>query len=175
MIKIDPAYLKARFKEHFSYASKFADALNERYDLGLTVNPNSFGIVVKSAYDDVIRYKEYHLENPGSGEADGRSDCVKRAAYLAKWINRLRPIEKIGTIEIPEIHSVLVNAYFSLYMIESFISAERGQPFHLDQEVTAALVYDFTYRELSGDALLNFCFLLERLVVRRPVIQINPS
>jgi hypothetical protein len=44
--------------------------------------------VVVATYDDIDRYKSYHLRNSGNS----KSDVVKRAAYFTKWTTKLRPI-----------------------------------------------------------------------------------
>lgn len=148
--------LDARFSEHYAFAKAF---LEEWHKGGLgpqmVINENALFLAVKSAYDDIYRYKAYHLDEEGRQRANG----VKRAAYLCKWINKFKPIEYADHSRVDSLHDIsglLVNADFSQWIARVHIAADKGgYHFQFSNRYLFELLYDLTFRELHSDALLH--------------------
>ena len=143
--------LEKHFQQHFGHAKLYVAQRNSREGQPqLMVNPNALFLAVKSAYDDIYRYREYHLKE------ENRSNCVKRAAYLCKWLCKIKPIEyQEPPKDITDINGLMVNAEFSLFLAKSHIVAETGVQFRFSDQYVFELLYDLTYRTLDEDALLH--------------------
>lgn len=148
--------LEARFNEHYAFATIFLEEWHKR-DFGpeMTLNENALFLTIKSAYDDIYRYKSYHLPEDGSQRSNG----VKRAAYLCKWICKFKPIEYADNaqkVNLSDISGLLVNADFSQWLARVHISADSDKRhFQFTNQYLYELLYDLTFRELNGDALLH--------------------
>jgi hypothetical protein len=112
---------------------------------------------VVALYDDISRYKEYHLTDPETQ----RSNAIKRAAYGAKWITHFSPLifppmgHETGQHSV-ENGDALANSVFALHFALTNVEIEAGVPFQLSSEYYYQLIYDLTYRGLSSDALILF-------------------
>lgn len=147
---------KDRYSEHYAHANLFLEAWqNAKLGPEMVINENALFLTVKSAYDDIYRYKMYHLDD----EKDQRSNGVKRAAFLCKWINKFKPIEYADHARADSLHDIsglLVNADFSHWIARIHIAADRGgSHFQFSNRYLFELLYDLTFRELNGDALLH--------------------
>ena len=114
--------------------------------------------VAQSTMDDIWRYKSYHLRDPAK-----RSDGVKRAAFLTKWITRLRPIyfarvspvDDAGAEFDKKDTTLLVNEGFAINISLDTLATETGkEEIVLEREFLANFLYDLHYRSLSEDALI---------------------
>ena len=148
--------LEARYSEHYAHARLFLDAWHKcGFGPAMVINENALFLTVKSAYDDIYRYKMYHLDD----EKDQRSNGVKRAAFLCKWINKFKPIEYADHAKADSLHDIsglLVNADFSQWIARAHIAADKGGlHFQFSNRYLFELLYDLTFRELGGDALLH--------------------
>jgi hypothetical protein len=122
----------------------------------LRVNGRAIYEVVNSAFYDVARFKEMHLARGQSKLSDG----VKRAAYFAKWILKMRPIEYRLDEEAPA-HDVydawleMMNEHLALEWGLACIGADLSYasiaPKASFREDTA---YALHYREIGGDGLI---------------------
>jgi hypothetical protein len=79
--------IEGRFLDLRDLADRFARAYSEKAGVALELDESCLYLIVISTYDDIARYKFYHLSNP----YEERSDAIKRAAYLTKWITRFKP------------------------------------------------------------------------------------
>lgn len=148
--------LNARFSEHYSFVKAFLEEWHKRgFGPQMVVNENALFLTVKSAYDDIYRYKLYHLDEEGRQRANG----VKRAAYLCKWICKFKPIEYADHSKVDSLHDIsglLVNADFSQWIARVHIAADKGgHHFQFSNRYLFELLYDLTFRELNSDALLH--------------------
>lgn len=130
--------------------------------------------VAHSAMDDIWRYKSYHLRDP-----DMRSDAVKRAAFLTKWITRLRPIyfARILSAGDPEAAfdkkdtTLLANEGFAVHISLTTLATEMGKDeIVLEQDFFAHFLYDLYYRSLSEDALIGLYEIMRGAVQGRSVL-----
>ena len=148
--------LQDRFAEHYSFAKMFLEQWHKA-ECGpeMVINENSMFLAVKSAYDDIYRYKMYHLDADGQQRSNG----VKRAAYLCKWICKFKPIEYAdhAKADSPDnISGLLVNADFSQWLARTHISADSDKRhFKFSNSYLFELLYDLSFREINGDALLH--------------------
>lgn len=108
-----------------------------------------------AAYDDIDRYKSYHLRNKRPQDR-ARSDVVKRAAYFTKWIVKLRPIMTVRSekLKISEDVSPLVNESIAIGYAITLIKAECGKYFRLTDKAYFELQYDLHFRPMGEDALV---------------------
>lgn len=131
-------------------------ASEESRSYRLTLNRPLLLLVARSAYDDIYRYKNYHL----GSDSGLKSDSVKRAAYVAKWVVRHRPIQIEQ--EDPEIDeeklnssSVLANQYFATALARAYLEGETKKTFQFSEKFLLEINYDLTYRDISADHLLS--------------------
>ena len=148
--------LKDRFSEHYSFARIFLEKWHARSaGPAMVINENALFLSVKSAYDDIYRYKFYHLPDSDAQRSNG----VKRAAYLCKWICKFKPIEYADCARadsLNDIAGLLVNADFSQWLARTHIAADSdARHFEFSDRYLFELLYDLTFRELNGDALLH--------------------
>jgi hypothetical protein len=152
--------LREHYADHFAWGEVYVNRLNARYDTRLFVNPSALYIAVKSAYDDIERYKLYHQDNP----IDQKSNSVKRVSYLTKWIVKSRPIQYEPHYDLKNAVPFIANAGYALSLSRAHISAEIKKEFHFTLDKESEFIYDLTYREITGDGLLaifqNFYDLL---------------
>jgi len=74
--------LRCFFRFRYYYQSKIPS------DIDLHIDPALLYIAVVSYFDDIDRFKRYHLEEPERLKADE----VKQAAFIVKWISRTKPV-----------------------------------------------------------------------------------
>lgn len=172
-------YTKEDYRRRFLYLCERCETFIDAHNTGnptwrLNYDPLVMIDVVKSFMDDIWRYKAYHLE-PGK-----RSDCVKRSAYMTKWITRLRPIyfrrnyEKIKIDFDKHDRSLVMNEGFAIYVSLATIASElKKDTILLEGEFLADLTYDLHYRYMTGDALMHVYATIKRLVSKKsPILKI---
>ena len=151
--------IKERVEQHLIWAEQYVARFNngDGKNIPLIVNPRALFLAIKSAYDDIYRYKAYHLSDP----RNKLSNSVKRAAYICKWINKLKPIQPAMQPESPtaenydDITSELVNGAFSLTLARTYIIPESGKIFFYSRHYMQEFQYDLLYRHLGDDGLLH--------------------
>jgi hypothetical protein len=140
------------------HGTRIRDVLNGLHPhLEFSLDPMISANVAIATYDDIDRYKSYHLRNRVSGLSSQRSDVVKRAAYFTKWITKLRPlmfIRKTSAYPSPDL-GLLANESFAIEFAVSLISAELKKDISLTDKMVADLLYDLHHRHLGDDALLS--------------------
>lgn len=168
---ISDDYIRSRFAELLVVASRYANAFTERFEDELHVDPRLMMIAVRSAYRDIERYKLYHLDKPYSD----LSDCVKRAAYITKWIAKVKPLQLSATLDKDDSVAIdviastparasMANVMFAITCSLKYFECELGINPKLDQKVFHEAVYDLTFREINIDAkLMLFQLLVDRL------------
>ena len=151
--------LEGRFADLWELAARFKISYETEFSVRLSLNVALLYLVVISTYDDIARYKFYHLSNP-YGE---RSDAIKRSAYLTKWITRFKPFHVIRDQSDPTVLAEasrdgadLVNEFFGVSVALVNLNLHSDKDFFLSPEKEYELVYDLLYRYLSDDALLLF-------------------
>jgi hypothetical protein len=142
--------LREHFADHYAWAEIYVEQINNRFQTRLFVNPSALYVAVKSAYDDIERYKLYHQENP----IEQKSNSVKRVAYLCKWVVKSRPIHYTADHDIKNAVPFIANAGYALALARAHISAEIKKEFFFTLDKEAELIYDLSYREVTGDGLL---------------------
>lgn len=151
------AEIKERFEDFYDLACGFCDDYNDRQTVKAEIDPSLLYLCVVSIYDDISRYKEYHLTDPKKQ----RSNSIKRAAYGAKWITHFSPVifpqmgHETGQAGV-ENGDALANAVFALHFALTNVEIEAEASFQLSNEYYYQLVYDLTYRGLTADALILF-------------------
>lgn len=148
-----------RFVDHWEFADDFLAgflAAPEREDskLQIEVNPRRLRLAIASAYKDIARYKNFHQDDPWKE----RLDCVKRSAYLVKWIMQVKPIAVSGLdgdaqdIENAELDEVeIINELFAIHLLELHLSDEIEKNIALSDDKLFELAYDLIYRHISVD------------------------
>jgi hypothetical protein len=173
-----PEFPESKLKENYAvfcaYAEKIAEIARQKYphmsptvDLVVALN------VVQSAYDDIKRYKMYHLED----FQKNKSDAAKRAAYFTKWILKLRPImvnhdrSYLAAAEKTKDRSLFLNEFLAISWGLDNLAAEQGiQGIRLRRRALANILYDFHFREINGDGLIALFLLLSDLAKDRTSI-----
>ena len=135
----------------------FCDTFNEGQEVKAEIDPALLYLCVVSIYDDISRYKEYHLTDPEKQ----LSNPIKRAAYGVKWITHFCPIifPQMGHAtgqHSAENGDALANAVFALHFALTNVEIEAGTGFQLSTEYYYQIIYDLTYRGLTADALILF-------------------
>ncbi len=144
------------YRAYCVYTDKFCEALNATHnDINFYFDEMIALNVVVATYDDIDRYKSYHLRNAGKQ----RSDVVKRTAYYTKWTTKFRPImfTRTGLALDPPAEpdmGLMVNETLAVSMAADFISADLGRDVSLSRKTRSELLYDLHYRGVGSDALL---------------------
>jgi hypothetical protein len=171
------ATTKQRYQDISASCETFIESMRDEYKKvsGIQSIQCDFAIlydVVRSAYDDIWRYKDYHLTNPNKQ----RSNSIKRAAYLTKWLVRLRPILIVRDTDhfSPKDGTILLNEAFAIFISLIYIADELCvDALRLTPEVANDFLYDLHYREISDDALLSFYQLISRVASQKLLVEVS--
>lgn len=158
--KFTPADIFRRFEFLYDRCKAFLSETERAWPSArFRVDPLIVLNVAQSAMDDIWRFKVFHL-----GDAEKRSDAVKRAAYFTKWIVRLRPIYYARPWSEDNPSEVLLDKHDPTLGINEGFGIRRGldtiakeigvDHIILDPDFQANLIYDLRYRNFSEDALL---------------------
>lgn len=141
-----------RFEKAYGLCKDFIVGQNNN----LFIDRRVLFLVVKSAFDDIGRYKAYHLDDP----VNGLSNSVKTSAYYTKWICKLKPIQQNPHSsnegqDINDITVLLANGACSLYLAQIYIGGELNNPFFYKSKYFDEFIYDLLFRQLGDDGLLH--------------------
>jgi hypothetical protein len=163
--------IKSRYRDFFQIASAFCDSYERISHHPAEIDTSLLYLVVSSTYQDITRYKLYHLRDPFSEKSNG----IKRSAYATKWILRFNPIiiptsaHKTGNPE--NSHDALANAMFSIHYSLSNIRMFVDNDFSLSKKIYYSLLYDLIYRPFGEDALLFIYEMLADLGLGEKIIE----
>jgi len=154
--------IEDRFFHLFQAALLFQERFQEKYGIELELDPRILYVATISAYDDIERYKAYHLEKPYRD----RSNAVKRSAYLTKWLSKIGPfqtsvdlkveLENLAKGEFSVISKpALANILFAIMVSMGHISVDCKRRTWLTSYAEYHLSYDLLYRRINEDALLS--------------------
>lgn len=165
------AELEDRFLNLYKTAEKYRAGLEGRLGIKLSLDPRLLYLVTISAFDDIERYKAYHLERPYSD----RSDAVKRSAFLTKWIAKIGPYQTIFSEgdDPRDVKPALANILFALTVSTIHISIDTGKNFKINQSAMHDLCYDLLYRRVNEDALLSTFQKFVRILRDENLLDIN--
>jgi hypothetical protein len=146
--------IQGRFVDFFEIAEEFCEQYNDGAPTLIEIDPALLYMVVTATYDDIARYKAYHLSDP----AHQRSNAVKRAAYITKWIMHFDPLilPQMGHItgSAGHTHDALTNAMFAIHLALANLQQFTSVKFDLSKKMLYDLMYDLVFRQLSSDALI---------------------
>lgn len=151
----DEATIRQRFEDFYDIADKFCEEYNRDQEVKVEVDPSLLYLAVVAIYDDVARYKAYHLPNPVKQKANP----VKRAAYAVKWLMHFSPLmfpqmgHASGGRKVEDADT-LANAMFALHFAMMNLRVHTGTNFNLKTELHFELIYDLLYRGLTTDSLI---------------------
>jgi hypothetical protein len=129
-------------------------------------------LTIISAYKDIERYKNFHLDDPFRQ----RSDAIKRSAYLAKWLCRFKPITVADTGDSSDLSNVdvdkatLVNELFALHLACVHISVDIAKDFVISDEKAYEIAYEMLFRNLSEDSYLLVFQMLRDHITQKPLV-----
>ena len=151
----DESTIKERYKDFFEIADNFCSEYNKGQNVKVEIDPSLLYLAVVAIYDDIARYKVYHLKNPVRQKANP----VKRAAFAVKWLMHFSPLifPKMGHAtgrSAPENADALANAMFALHFAMMNLRGHVGVIFYLQRNVQFELIYDLLYRGLTTDSLI---------------------
>ncbi|MBF0228110.1 MAG: hypothetical protein HQK63_00720 [Desulfamplus sp.] len=120
------------------------------------IDPSIICNVVSCYFDDIDRLKHYHNQMK-------LADFHKVAAYTAKWIIFLKPIQLKYQIDSKSIHkySLLANELFALHFVSSILGIENFM--NLNKELRFNLLYTLRYRHFTGRSLSTLMYILDEL------------
>ena len=148
------AEIKSRYSDFFEIAQNFCVDYNDGLENPVEIDPALLYMVVVGTYDDISRYKAYHLSDP----AHQRSNAIKRAAYATKWIMHFDPLifPAMGHMsgEKKHSHDALANAMFSIHFSLANLQQYTGVKFDLSKKLQYDLMYDLVFRQLNSDSLI---------------------
>lgn len=135
----------------------------------LRLDPSCLYVAVVSYFDDIARFKSYHLQDPKHQKAD----AVKQATFAVKWLAKLKPISVERPIDVSQGNFVLDNDDDSVMINEAFAVgvAMTYLKVRLQKEKHAELMYDLCYRRLTDDGLLLFFQTLQDMKDDKKVIR----
>lgn len=151
----DEETLKQRFEDFYDIADKFCTSYNEGQEVKVEIDASLLYLAVVAIYDDIARYKAYHLQNP----VKQKSNPVKRAAYSVQWLMHFSPLifPQMGHVtgqHKPENADTLANAMFAIHFAMMNLRAHTGVNFNLTTDMHFELIYDLLYRGLTTDSLI---------------------
>lgn len=164
--------VQGRFLDFFDMAQNFCEKYNLNQEITAEIDPSKLYLVVVATYDDIARYKLYHLVNP----SQKRASAIKRAAYATKWIMRFNPIifpanGHLTGLNKTEDYDTLANAMFAIHFSQTCLRKFTGKFFTIDREKSYTLMYDLLYRSISSDSLILFYETLCDIVLAKNVIK----
>lgn len=136
-------------KERFETLNKiygfFMNASPELKD-AVYLNRSLLKIVVKSYFDDIYKFKVY--------TRSVRANEHKQAAYLIKWISRIRPIQILPKATTSDL-VLLANAQYAVFVGFSFLFKEDEFQIieKMNERYYQELIYTAQYRNISGKTL----------------------
>lgn len=172
--------IMVRFVDHWDMAQDFIEYYQKRYGIALHVDPRLLYLAIVSAWDDIERYKLYHLQEP----YNQRSDAIKRAAYLTKWITKIGPLysvspeqdaslDQISEKDLVDTRPALANIFFSLFASTAHLMHFLQINFVLEEDVAYEICYDLLFRRINEDTLLSwFQFIAKN--ARGELVVIDP-
>lgn len=170
--------IEGRFLNLYFAAQKWRKRFVDTYGVEIDLDPRLLYIAVVSAFDDIERYKAYHLEKPYRD----RSDAVKRSAFLTKWISKIAPFQtrvaqgEAALLDFSQPGNLdpkpaLANILFSIAVSMTHISRDCQKRTWLTIDAEFQLSYDLLYRRVNEDALLATYQKITDIVCGAPVIQ----
>tara|TARA_B100000609_G_C17019706_1_gene333039 strand:- start:158 stop:691 length:534 start_codon:yes stop_codon:yes gene_type:complete len=149
--------IRKRYEDFYKIAEQFCDKYNVDQSVIAEFDPSLLYLCVVSIYDDIARYKIYHLKRP----EDQRSNSIKRAAYGVKWIMHFSPIvfPQMGHITgaaHPENTDALANAMFAMHFALVNLREYADTPFNLKRSALFEIMYDLLYRNMNSDSMLLY-------------------
>lgn len=169
--------IEDRFFHLFQAALLFQERFQNKYGIELELDPRILYVATISAYDDIERYKAYHLEKPYRD----RSDAVKRSAFLTKWLSKIGPFQTSVDLEF-ELQQLakgefsvvskpaLANILFAIMVSMGHISIDCKRRTWLTPYAEYHLSYDLLYRRINEDALLAKYQKIVDLVVGNEIL-----
>lgn len=154
--------LESRFVDLFLAAQAYQAKYTAKFGVNLQIDPRLLYISIISAFDDIERYKAYHLEKPYSE----RSDAVKRSAYITKWLTKIGVFQTRFDLEDMQFDEILkpenldakvalANISFAIKVSLVYLTHEcRLNKLALSADAEFQLSYDLLYRRVNEDALL---------------------
>lgn len=110
--------------------------------------------IVVSYYDDIDRIKDYH-------KSIRLVDSHKIAAYTAKWIVNMKPIQIGKELIKSKDKKILVNELFAFYAITSILGISNTR--NVPDSLRYNLIYMFRYRHFTGKMLATICFCMDEI------------
>lgn len=150
-----------------SIAQKYAQKTYRNVEI--YASPKIIHETFMSAYIDIARYKQFHLEDPKVE----KSDAVKRAAYFTKWIVRFRPLliidrEQVGDSSPDYDPLIFLNEDLALQWGLLCIAQDNQlTDLFLRKKVHADFLYYLHFREISADGWLSTYQLLDDIANAR--------
>lgn len=154
--------LEDKYVYLYNAAQKYKTLYSGMFNVELQIDPRLLYVATMSAYDDIERYKTYHLEKPYRD----RSDAIKRSAYLTKWLSKMAPFQTRPDLDIARHKSgisdnnlsaipALANISFAIKVSMVYVALDCGKNnVSLSEEAEFRLSYDLLYRRVNEDALL---------------------
>ena len=107
-------------------------------------NAQALFLAVKSAHDNIVRYKIYHLSDPRTYV----SNAEKISAYLCMWIFRFKVTELVepdpkGDHE--DVITIFLNGSFALFLARSLIGIELRTSVFFRKRHFDEFQYDLMY------------------------------
>ncbi|MBF0232867.1 MAG: hypothetical protein HQK65_07495 [Desulfamplus sp.] len=110
--------------------------------------------LVVAYFDDIDRMKDYHF-------AIRLIDKHKIAAFTAKWIVKMRPVQFQAKISNPKKNTILANEIFALEAILSILGISNVN--NIPDSLSYNLIYMFRYRHFTGKMLATICFCMDEM------------
>ncbi|MBF0203837.1 MAG: hypothetical protein HQK67_05870 [Desulfamplus sp.] len=118
--------------------------------------------IVVSYFDDIDRMKEYH-------SSIKLADEHKIAAFTAKWIVNMKPIQMGRELIKPKDRKLLSNEFFAFYAATSILGISNTR--NLPDSLRYNLIYMFRHRHFTGRTLASICFCMDEINQLKNTIQ----
>ena len=122
---------------------------------GLYLCHEVVGNVVASYFDDIDRMKQFHADIK-------LADHHKIAAFTAKWISHLKPIQIVeGQLVRAKDKKLLANEFFAFYAVTSILNISNVKS--IPESLRYNMLYMFRFRHFTGRTLATICYCLEEI------------
>jgi hypothetical protein len=164
--------LRTRFVDHWNLAETYCHEIGQEFGVKAEISVRRLYLTIITTYEDIARYKNFHLDDPFTQ----KSDAIKRASYLAKWLCRFKPLyvgegsseNEIDSVEFDK--TVIVNELFALHLAAIHLSVDVGRDFVIADEKAYEIAYEMMFRHLSEDSYMLIFQMFRDHITETPLV-----
>ena len=167
--------IEQRFVDHWALADEYRGRLETEFSVKTDLQVRRLYLAIVSAYKDIERYKNFHMTDPFKQ----KSDAVKRASYLAKWLCRFKPLSVVeensaGNFDALDANvdkTTLINELFALHLAAVHLSVDIKRDFVIGSDKAYEIAYEMLFRHINEDSfILVFQLIVDYLTGEKEIV-----